>query len=61
MITDLPPQGFYLYLNLLLFVLLLLHIYFPSHPETAPLALATNLVSIVHDAVALGVFFPSRE
>jgi len=53
--------GFYLYLNLLLFVLLLLHVYFPSHTETAPLALATDLISIVHDAVALGVFFPGSH
>jgi len=54
------PGGFYLYLNLIFFILLLLHIHVPSHPETVHLALATNLVSIAHDAVAIGVFFPSH-
>merc|ERR1712110_1217435 len=54
------PGGFYLYLNLIFFVLLLLHLHLPTHPETVHLALATNLVSIVHDAVAIGVFFPSH-
>merc|ERR1711936_396172 len=53
------PGGFYLYLNLLFFGLLLLHLHLPTHPETVHLALATNLVSIVHDVVALGVLFPS--
>ena len=41
-------QGFYLYLNLIFFILLLLHIHVPSHPETVQLALATNLVGVVN-------------
>jgi len=53
------PGGFYLYINLLFFGLLLLHLHIPTHPETVHLALATNLVSIVHDVVAMGVLFPS--
>merc|ERR1712083_1129122 len=54
------PGGFYLYLNLIFFGLLFLSLFVPTHPETVHLALATNLVSIVHDAVAIGVFFPSH-
>ena len=44
-------QGFYLYLNLLFFGLLLLHLHLPTLPETVHLALATNLVSITHNTV----------
>ena len=43
-------QGFYLYLNLIFFGLLFLSLFVPTHPETVHLALATNLVSISHDA-----------
>jgi hypothetical protein len=50
---------FYLYLNLILFGLLLLLLHLPAHPETVQLALGANIVGIAHDAVALGVFFPA--
>lgn len=46
-------QGFYLYINLLFFGLLLLHLHIPTHPETVHLALATNLVSTTHNAVVI--------
>ena len=48
-----PLQGFYLYLNLLFFGLLLLHLHLPTLPETVHLALATNLVSITHNTVVI--------
>merc|ERR1711934_251158 len=47
------PGGFYLYINLLFFGLLLLHLHIPTHPETVHLALATNLVSTTHNAVVI--------
>ena len=48
-------QGFYLYLNLIFFVLLLLHLHVPSHPETVHLALATNLVCIIHNVITITI------